>query len=213
MKRIIFVLIMSMALVSAKSADIRTLFVEMPDSIMPLLVKNNRLDMLDYMDIGMSAKVKNKLGGESEMTLLKDDMISISMTDVTEYDIKLFYGKDSLVTIAVIETVCGGYCDSDVTFYNDKWQPLDKQKLILMPLFNDFLDKKLMKQSKNKTAIDEMYYRMMMIDSAPESDVITFTLTTTDAILDEEIRTSIFKTTSISYRWNGKKFIRLKNSK
>lgn len=211
MKRIIFVLIMSMALVSAKSADIRTLFVEMPDSIMPLLVKNNRLDMLDYMDIGMSAKVKNKLGGESEMTLLKDDMISISMTDVTEYDIKLFYGKDSLVTIAVIETVCGGYCDSDVTFYNDKWQPLDKQKLISMPLLDDFLDKKLMKQSENKTAIDEMYYRMMMIDSAPESDVITFTLTTTDAILDEEIRDSIFKTTSINYRWNGKKFIRQKD--
>lgn len=212
MKRIIVALMMSVVLVSAKSADIKNLFVEMPDSIMPLLVKNNRLDMLDYMDIGMSAKVKNKLGGESEMTLLKDDMISISMTDVTEYDIKLFYGKDSLVTIAVIETVCGGYCDSDVTFYNDKWQPLDKQKLILMPLFNDFLDKKLMKQSKNKTAIDEMYYRMMMIDSAPKSDVITFTLTTTDTILDEEIRDSIFKTTSINYRWNGKKFVRLKNS-
>jgi hypothetical protein len=67
-----------------------------------------------------------------------------------------------------------------------------------------------MKQSKNKTAIDEMYYRMMMIDSAPELDVITVTLTTTDAILDEEIRGSIFKTTSINYRWNGKKFIRLK---
>ena len=120
MKRIIVALIMSVVLVSAKSADIKNLFVEMPDSIMPLLVKNNRLDMLDYMDIGMSAKVKNKLGGESEMTLLKDDMISISMTDVTEYDIKLFYGKDSLVTIAVIETVKGGYSDSNISFYNTK---------------------------------------------------------------------------------------------
>ena len=120
MKRIIVALMMSVVLVSAKSADIKNLFVEMPDSIMPLLVKNNRLDMLDYMDIGMSAKVKNKLGGESEMTLLKDDMISISMTDVTEYDIKLFYGKDSLVTIAVIETVKGGYSDSNISFYNTK---------------------------------------------------------------------------------------------
>ena len=62
MKRIIVALMMSVVLVSAKSADIKNLFVEMPDSIMPLLVKNNRLDMLDYMDIGMSAKVKNKLG-------------------------------------------------------------------------------------------------------------------------------------------------------
>ena len=133
------------------------------------------------------------------------------MSTSSEMDIKLFYGKDSLVTIAVIETVCGGYCDSDVTFYNDKWQPLDKQKLISMPLLDDFLDKKLMKQSKNKTAIDEMYYRMMMIESTPGSDIFTVTLTTADTILDEEIRDSIFKTTSINYRWNGKKFIRLKS--
>ena len=68
-----------------------------------------------------------------------------------------------------------------------------------------------MKQSEYKTAIDEMYYRLMMIESTPGSDIFTVTLTTADTILDEEIRDSIFKTTSINYRWNGKKFVRLKS--
>lgn len=211
MKRIIVALMMSVVLVSAKSADIKNLFVEMPDSIMPLLVKNNRLDMLDYMDIGMSAKVKNKLGGESEMTLLKDDMISISMTDVTEYDIKLFYGKDSLVTIAVIETVKGGYSDSNISFYNTKWEKLSTTNLIKMPVLEDFINKKSLRNEENKKLLDELIYRMFVVDVAPDTNILSVAFSSAEYIIDEDVRNSIFARYSIIYRWNGKKFIRQKD--
>lgn len=210
MKRIIVALMMSVVLVSAKSADIKNLFVEMPDSIMPLLVKNNRLDMLDYMDIGMPAKVKNKLGGESEMTLLKDDMISISMTDVTEYDIKLFYGKDSLVTIAVIETVKGGYSDSNISFYNTKWEKLNTTNLIKMPVLEDFINKKSLRNEENKKLLDELIYRMFVVDVAPDTNTLSVAFSSAEYIIDEDVRNSIFARYSIIYRWNGKKFIRQK---
>mgnify|MGYP006050340457 FL=1 len=202
---------MSVVLVSAKSADIKNLFVEMPDSIMPLLVKNNRLDMLDYMDIGMSAKVKNKLGGESEMTLLKDDMISISMTDVAEYDIKLFYGKDSLVTIAVIETVKGGYSDSNISFYNTKWEKLNTTNLIKMPVLEDFINKKSLRNEENKKLLDELIYRMFVVDVAPDTNTLSVAFSSAEYIIDEDVRNSIFARYSIIYRWNGKKFIRQKD--
>ena len=211
MKRIIVALMMSVVLVSAKSADIKNLFVEMPDSIMPLLVKNNRLDMLDYMDIGMSAKVKNKLGGESEMTLLKDDMISISMTDVTEYDIKLFYGKDSLVTIAVNETVKGGYSDSNISFYNTKWEKLNTTNLIKMPVLEDFINKKSLRNEENKKMLDELIYRMFVVDVAPDTNTLSVAFSSAEYIIDEDVRNSIFARYSIIYRWNGKKFIRQKD--
>lgn len=211
MKRIIVALMMSVVLVSAKSADIKNLFVEMPDSIMPLLVKNNRLDMLDYMDIGMSAKVKNKLGGESEMTLLKDDMISISMTDVTEYDIKLFYGKDSLVTIAVIETVKGGYSDSNISFYNTKWEKLNTTNLIKMPVLEDFINKKSLRNEENKKLLDELIYRMFVVDVAPDTNTLSVAFSSAEYIIDEDVRNSIFARYSIIYRWNGNKFIRQKD--
>ncbi len=210
MKRIIVALMMSVVLVSAKSADIKNLFVEMPDSIMPLLVKNNRLDMLDYMDIGMSAKVKNKLGGESEMTLLKDDMISISMTDVTEYDIKLFYGKDSLVTIAVIETVKGGYSDSNISFYNTKWEKLSTTNLIKMPVLEDFINKKSLRNEENKKLLDELIYRMFVVDVAPDTNTLSVAFSSAEYIIDKDVRNAIFARYSIIYRWNGKKFIRQK---
>ena len=45
----------------------------MPDSLVPYLSLNNRLDMVDFMDAKMRAAVDNSLGGESEMTFLSDD--------------------------------------------------------------------------------------------------------------------------------------------
>ena len=47
----------------------------MPDSLVPYLSLNNRLDMVDFMDAKMRAAVDNSLGGESEMTFLSDELL------------------------------------------------------------------------------------------------------------------------------------------
>ncbi|MBR6998224.1 MAG: DUF3256 family protein, partial [Prevotella sp.] len=39
------------------------LFKAMPDSLMPYLTKNNRLDMIDFMEANMKAEITNQLEG------------------------------------------------------------------------------------------------------------------------------------------------------
>ena len=58
---IICMCVMLLGMVQAQ--DIRTLFINMPDSIMPALTKSERMDFLDYMDSEMLPRVSNKLGG------------------------------------------------------------------------------------------------------------------------------------------------------
>ena len=48
---------------AVEAEDLRTLFINMPDSIMPTLTGSERMDFLDFMDSGMRARVRNKLGG------------------------------------------------------------------------------------------------------------------------------------------------------
>ncbi|MBR1415259.1 MAG: DUF3256 family protein [Prevotella sp.] len=66
-----------------------TVFKQMPDSLMPYLSKNNRLDMLDFMDAKMKAEVTNLLDGRSEMTAITDDSLSIRLSDALRVDMKL----------------------------------------------------------------------------------------------------------------------------
>ena len=53
---------------SAQGLALRDAFRQMPDSVMPTLTQNNRLDCLDFLDAGMKAEVRNRLGGTSVMT-------------------------------------------------------------------------------------------------------------------------------------------------
>ena len=43
----------------AQAQDARTVFINMPDSLMPLLTKVNREDCIDFLDSKMRAQVKN----------------------------------------------------------------------------------------------------------------------------------------------------------
>ena len=63
--------------------DIRmeTVFRQMPDSVIPSLSENNRLDMIDFMNSQMKAEVTNLLGGKSEMLALTHDSICIRVSD------------------------------------------------------------------------------------------------------------------------------------
>ena len=43
--------------------EMRDIFVEMPDSIIPLLTQSNRADCVDFLDAKMRARVTNKFDG------------------------------------------------------------------------------------------------------------------------------------------------------
>ena len=70
------------------------LFKEMPDSILSVLTKNNRLDMIDFMDAKMMAQVTNLLDGKSEMTMLADDSLKIKMSDVMSVKMMVVDAKE-----------------------------------------------------------------------------------------------------------------------
>ena len=62
----------------AQAQDARTVFINMPDSLMPLLTKVNREDCIDFLDSKMRAQVKNVITSYSiHYTKLYDCVSSI----------------------------------------------------------------------------------------------------------------------------------------
>ena len=73
----------------AQEKTMAELFKVMPDSLLPYLTTNNRLDMLDFMEANMKAEVTNLLDGKSEMIALAPDSLSIRMNSVLRIDMKV----------------------------------------------------------------------------------------------------------------------------
>ncbi|MBQ9215355.1 MAG: DUF3256 family protein [Prevotella sp.] len=132
-------LIMLIGQGSAQDLKISDVFREMPDSLMPYLTENNRLDFIDFLDSKMKAEVKNKLGGTSEMVALADDSLSIRMSESLLCDMFLLSLEEPIDTIthvvAVVETflVDSVYGQSTVSYYTPDWKRLTQ----MPPLTNE----------------------------------------------------------------------------
>ena len=128
MKKYMLALMMATTLyqASAQSVTIRDVFRQMPDSLMPYLSKNNRLDFIDFLDSGMKAEVKNQLGGTSEMLSLGNDSLSIRMNPSLRTDLLLM---DSTVVMIETFTVDSIYGQSRVHYFTTAWQPIAAPQL------------------------------------------------------------------------------------
>ena len=119
--------------VSAQDVTIRDIFKQMPDSLMPYLSQNNRLDFIDFLDSNMKAEVRNTLGRTSEMTALADDSLTIRMSESLKTDLLLLplaQPVDSFLQVVVmVETflVDSIYGESRVSYFTPDWQRLPSE--------------------------------------------------------------------------------------
>ena len=117
---------------SAQEQTLRDVFRQIPDSLMPSLSVNNRLDFIDFMDSNMKAVVRNQLGGTSEMTALTDDSLSIRMSDALRIDILLLTLDEPVDTIKQVVVLAESfmsdsvYQDTSLKFYTSDWQLITK---------------------------------------------------------------------------------------
>ncbi|MDO4802243.1 MAG: DUF3256 family protein, partial [Prevotellaceae bacterium] len=65
MKRWIFLLISVLSVLPSSAHTMKEVFSEMPDSILPYIIKNRRLDCIDFIENNMKAEVENELSGKS----------------------------------------------------------------------------------------------------------------------------------------------------
>ena len=123
MKKLLIALFMAATFsqASAQSIQIRDAFKEMPDSFMPYLSKNNRLDFIDFLDSNMKAEVKNLLGGTTQMLSIGADSLTLSMNPSLRVDLLAI---DSVLVMVETFMVDSIYGESRVHYYSAEWKPI-----------------------------------------------------------------------------------------
>lgn len=192
---------------SAYAENLRTLFLNMPDSIMPTLTRSDRMDFLDFKDIGMKARATNKLGGESVMTELSERMLSVTTSGSGKVDMVLLPRKNGSNLICIIKTVTARYDDSRLEFYNENWTPVDAKQLIKLPRFDDYLTREALRQDSLSYFKKLSILRLQSITAV--ENALEFRYTSLDYIGEDADRyRSWIKSDPIIYTWTGKRFKR-----
>ena len=138
MRRLVFFLfILSMFNVQCSILNaqtrIRDIYAEAPDSIFPLLTKNNRLDQIDFRENNMKADVKNKFEDHSELLILSERYLKLQLSKHCIVEMRLL--NDS--TFCMVQTYNAPASDSQIRFFDTSWNKLPQT--VERPSVDEFL--------------------------------------------------------------------------
>jgi hypothetical protein len=184
----------------------RQAFTEAPQSVFPLLNLDARLDMIDYFESGMANTSKNAMEGQSRITAMTPDKVSISMSEASDYELCLLPTADGDTAIAVIATVATPAPDSRMSVYSKDWSKNLTSGAFSNPVLSDWLSE----EGKERAAEVEGLVPFLLISYSydPASGVLTLTNNTGRFLSSDiyEIVKPCLKG-SITYKWNGKQFV------
>ena len=183
MKRVILFLLsvvcLGMETVCGQAVRMRDVFASMPDSVCPLVTRNNRLDCIDFIENNMPAQVKNLVDEPIELLALTDDYLDFKMSGVSHAEMKLFAMSDTMHVVCVVKTYAGPLKDSSIRFYDKQWK-LFSPLTFKMPDVEAFLSEVPEQEQGRKEEVLQMLREMPLIAATlhKDSDNLTLTLQT-----------------------------------
>lgn len=210
MLRLLYTLLLLLATgISVQAQSLmRDWLVSMPDSVMPLLTKNNRLDFIDFYDAKMDAVVTNLLDGRASMDTLTADYALIRYTRSTDVALKLLPVNDSTEVLCMVTTVKVGVDDSRIAFFDAQWQPFEVAAYIAEPIIEDFRSNQQDVSDVREWSKLDIFFRTYALSA--ERAELECALTTTDYLSKEE-RAELapyLRKEPLKYRWTNGKFVR-----
>lgn len=204
MKRLfILITLFQWGLVSGAQTRVRDLFASAPDSIFPLLTMNNRLDMLDFRENNMTARVKNRMDDACELKELADDYLLLQVSAHSTAELRLL--SDSL--FCLINTYLGPTADSRVRFFDTSWHPV--AVALPQPRIEDFWQ-----TVPDSVAQDARFARqslqalpLLKVSAQAGEPVLTFALQTAE-LAEKEKEVAQRYVHPLRYRWDGRAFLR-----
>lgn len=196
--------------INSQNMQMAELFKQMPDSLMPYLTTNNKLDMLDFIDAGMEAKVNNKFDGESILCELDSTYLRLKLNTSVEVEMKLLSSSnilnDSTKHLICLVTTYGDLIkESVLNLFTSKWNSIE----------HDITKSKLISYVIHKPdTMSELTYND--VKNIPDDYLITLSLDKNENSMSVSASTTLLSTDAstkvkpiISTKrllWNGKTF-------
>lgn len=214
MKKIIIILSLLLSVMQLPAKTVRQMWLEMPDSLIPYLNKNLRIELVDFIDLGVKSEVKNLLSDTTTMDTLSADYLRVRCNPSMTIEMKMLPKTEGDSLLCVIKTFTAGDAESETELYDVNWQQLPS---------NNLFDAKSIEANKQDlfykpdTITNERYVElksridpvMLKISLSPASNELTLSLAEPLMTNEEKLDVkSIIKQKKL--KWDGEKFIRVK---
>lgn len=198
----------------------RDVFAAMPDSVLPMVTKNNRLDCIDFIENNMEAKVRNRMDEYVTLEALTKDYARFRTSAASLMEMKLLPTSDSTAVLCVVTTAQTGeegtplrLEDSQIRFCNPDWSPLPTDTI------SSFVENVYRKIEKRIDVLPETSIRdfQQALQALADFHPMRLALSADDASLSVTLQTAQLSKVEreavrdylrpLTLMWNGQQFI------
>lgn len=124
MKKLFVFLWVVLLVTSVQAKSLKDLWVSMPDSLLPTLDRNLRLELVELEEMGVKPNVKNLLGEECDMDTLTNDYLECTTSKVARLQMIYLPSSAEDSVLCVIKTFRAPSKESEIRFYDQGWRQL-----------------------------------------------------------------------------------------
>lgn len=128
-----------MASMGMEAKSMKDLLVSMPDSVVPYLNHNLRLEFTELQEMGVKAEVKNLLGETSVMDTLTADFVQLRTSKSATLQMKKLPSANGDSLLCVVKTFAGVEKESELYLFNQDWQEQDASRISMGNLCSNWL--------------------------------------------------------------------------
>jgi len=177
-----------------RSRDAASVFIDMPRDMAIMLTDDSRKEMVALFANKKEAKVQNLSGGESELLELAHTYLKLRLTEQNTFELKLLYNNSGAV-ICVVQTACAPVCDSRISLYTIKWEPITDAQLLPQLLAAKFLNNRGMGSDARRNALANLDVHFFRYELNAKNDKLKIVYTTPNYLnSDARMRVAPFLT-------------------
>lgn len=190
-------------------ATARQAFLNLPPDALHLLSRQMREDMLAYLDNDTIRPIYNALGGQSSLTRpVTDTYLKCQISPMSSMTIRILPAKKSplIATVYTIDSP-GQPADSQISFYDMQMKPVKTSKHLSLARIQDYIVNS--DHEKKKQIMDAIPFPTVEYVLGPDGNTLTATLTAQNLLGEEQLQEiRKYLNPTLTYIWNGRKFIR-----
>lgn len=190
----------------------RQVFADLPISVLDLLSRSTRLDMLDYYDVDSLWQATNSLGGPSVLERVTPDYLSVRLTPVSTLQVCILPRDEKADKPVVMTLYTIGERqeapDTEINFFDSDLQPVDGSRYFKMPELKDFFDLPKGAPVKMKELEQAVSFPTVSYVAIPGEPYRIVGRLTVESCLSQESKELIapYLRKGLEWSWNGKKF-------
>lgn len=129
MKNLLIILSVVLGCQTMSAQEMKDVFSAMPDSVLPTLTRNNRLDMVDFVTSGMKAEVKDVFDETVTLDTLTADYLHLTLSDALKVEMKLLpssvvLSDSTTKAVCMVMTYGKRPFESRIQMFTSNWNPL-----------------------------------------------------------------------------------------